>query len=280
MTYPSIIPDMPEAEYHARPEVSKHDLDMIRRAPLLYWHKKANPDAASDEMNFGSLVHLAVLQPDLLESSVAFLPDDAPSRVSDRNRNAKKPSETTLEAIAWWDDWNAKTEGKQIVKPEAYERVLGIQKSLMRNPATAQFIEMEGMREASFFYELHGVKCRSRMDFSGQGIIWDLKTCGDASASGFAKEIGSGGYHRQGALYLDAAKACDRPAKKFVFVTVEKTAPFLCSFHILGNVSIDTARIENRRNLETYKRCLESGIWPNMAAPFDGEEIECPLWAL
>jgi len=283
-----IIENMPEAEYHLRPEVSKHDLDMIRRAPLLYQYRKANPEPPDDEMNFGSLVHLALLQPHLLESSVAFLPDDAPSRVSARNRNAKKPSPETLAAIAWWDDWNEKTKGKQIVKPEAFEKVLGIQKSIMANPATAIYFQGEQLREASLFWERSGtrmengkripwtVECRARLDILRTAEIVDLKTCGDASRGGFSRDMATRRYSHQGEHYIDGAKACGYYVQSFVMIAVECHAPYLCAAHALGESSIDVARDENKRDLGIYAKCKESGIWPNIRN--HNQPLEAPIY--
>jgi len=275
-TPPRIVEDMPEDEYHARPEVSKHDLDMIRRAPLLYQHKKMHPQPPDDEMNFGSLVHLAILQPHLLESSVAFLPDDAPNRVSDRNRNAKKPSEATLAACAWWDEWCEKSRGKQVVKPEAYERVLGIQKSIMSNPDTAIYFDGDQIREASLFWERYGVACRARLDILRRCEVIDLKTCGDASRGGFMKDMGKRRYPHQGEHYLDGARANDYPVVSFTMIAVETTAPYLCAAHTLGESSISIARDENKRDIATFKKCLDSGIWPNIRN--NNLPLEAPIW--
>jgi exodeoxyribonuclease VIII len=271
-----IIEDMPEAEYHLRPEVSKHDMDMIRRAPLYYQYKKDNPEPETEEMNFGSLVHLALLQPHLLESSVAFLPDDMPNRVPDRSRYAKKPSPETLAACARWDEWTAENAGKQIVKHETFERVLGIQASIMANPDTAIYFEGEQLREASLFWERFGVKCRARLDILKSGEIVDLKTCGDASRQGFAKDIGKRRYAHQGEHYLDGARACGRAVSAFTMIAVETNPPFLCAAHQLGETSISIAKSENKRDLAIFKKCQESGIWPNIKN--SNSPLEGPLW--
>ena len=271
-----IIENMPEAEYHARPEVSKHDLDMIRRAPLLYQYKKANPEPPDEEMNFGSLVHLAILQPHLLESSVAFLPDDAPNRVSDRNRNAKKPSEATLAACAWWDEWNEKTAGKQVVKPEAYEKALGIQKSIMSNPATAVYFDRDPIKEASLFWERFGVQCRARMDILRPVEVVDLKTCGDATRSGFQKDIAKHRYTHQGEHYMDGARACGYEIAAFVLIAVETTAPYLCAAHQLEESSLSIAGDENRKYIKMIGECQKSGIYPNIKN--DPRPLQTPIY--
>lgn len=276
-----IIENMPEAEYHARPEVSKHDLDLILKAPALYRDRKDNPEEPDEEMNFGSLVHLAVLEPDRLESAVAYLPKNAPKRPSLRQINAEKKGDATIKSIAFWEEFRESTEGKQIVTVASMDKARGIRDSLYRNPSTAQFLNAIGLREPSLFWEMNGVNCRARLDLLLDGVIPDLKTCGDATRRGFEREIGQRGYHRQGAMYLDAAKAVGRPAKDFVFLAVETVRPYLCTFHILGKTSIEIGRVENQRGLNSYKNAVETGVWSGLNAPYDGQEpIECPIYAL
>lgn len=275
-----LVENMPEAEYHARPELSKHDMDMIRRAPLLYQYKKANPEPPDEEMNFGSLVHLALLQPHLLESAVAFLPDDAPDRPLPAHHKmrteGRELTASAIERFTFWDDWNEKTKGKQIVKPETFEKVLGIQKSIMSNPATAVYFDRDPLREVSLFWERFGVKCRARLDLLHAVEIGDLKTCGDASRNGFAKDIAKCRYPHQGEHYDDGAKACGYNIQAVVFVAVECHPPYLCAAHTLGESSLSIARDENKRDILTFKKCLESGVWPNIKN--DLRPLDSPIW--
>lgn len=273
----TIIEDMPEAEYHARPEVSKHDLDMIKRAPLLYRYKKDNPDPPDEEINFGSLVHLAILQPHLLDDVVCYLPPDAPNKPSSRQINAKMPSPETTAAIAWWTDWREANKGKQEVTESMMEKVRGIQASVFTNPHTAIHLQTEQLREVSIFWERWGVKCRARLDILSACEIVDLKTCGDASRAGFAKEMGKRRYAHQGEHYIDGAKACGRNIISYVLIAVETSPPYLCAAHSLGDSSIEVAKSENRRDLATYKKCAESGVWPNIRNY--NQPLEAPIWS-
>ncbi len=276
-----IIENMPEAEYHARPEVSKHDLDLIHRAPWAYRYAKDNPEEETEEMNFGSLVHLAVLEPERLESHVCFVPDDMPKDLR-RFRNAKAPSAETLESCDAWDDFTSRNEGKKVIKPKQFEALKGIQKSLLSNTITARLLEADGPTELSVFWERFGVQCRARIDKITDYIL-DLKTCGDATRQGFMKEIGKRRYAHQGEHYLDGAKANGYTPKGFVMIAVETEAPYLCTAHRLGSESIALAMIENRRGIEAWKRANESGYWPGIRAAIDHEQklvpLEAPAWA-
>jgi exodeoxyribonuclease VIII len=283
---------MPEAEYHLRPEVSKHDLDLIRRAPLLYQYRKANPEPPDDEMNFGSLVHLALLQPHLLENSVCYLPSDAPPRPLPSQikcrEEGKAASKSAEERFTFWDDWNEKNAGKFNIKPETMEKVLGIQKSIMENPSTAIYFQGEQLREASLFWERSGtrmengkripwtVECRARLDILRTAEIVDLKTCGDASRGGFSRDMATRRYSHQGEHYLDGARACGYQVQSFVMIAVECHAPYLCAAHALGESSIDVARDENKRDLGIYHKCKESGIWPNIRN--HNQPLEAPIY--
>jgi len=273
---PRIVEDMPEAEYHARPELSKHDMDMVRRAPLLYQHKKMHPEPPDDEMNFGSLVHLALLQPHLLEASVCYVPKSAPKRPTKAQLAAKKKSAKALISIEWWKNWNDENAGKFNVTAATMDKVSGIQKSIMANPSTAIYFEGEQLREASLFWERYGVACRARLDILRTCEVVDLKTCGDASRGGFMKDMAKRRYPHQGEHYIDGAKACGYPIQAFTMIAVETNAPYLCAAHQLGESSIDIAKDENRRDILTFKKCLDSGEWPNIKNNF--QPLEAPIW--
>lgn len=292
MSAPSIVFDMPEAEYHARPEVSKHDLDLLRRAPLLYRYRKDNPEEPDEEMNFGSLVHLALLQPHLLESAVAFLPEKSPQRptiVQINNRLTGKPdTESAAERFGFWDKWDAENKGKQIVTPQNYEHVLGIQKSIMANPDTARYFDHDPGREVSLFWEREitvmkdgarqkvKVPCRARLDLLRSVEIGDIKTTGDAQRSGFSRDMAKHRYSHQGEHYIDGAKANGYNIRSFVMIAVETKPPYLCTDHSLGESSLEVAKQENLRDLRTFWECSESGIWPNIKS--HPQPLEAPIY--
>jgi len=138
------------------------------------------------------------------------------------------------------------------------------------------YFEGEQIREASLFWERFGVKCRARVDVLSFNGVADLKTCGDASRHGFAKDIAKRRYAHQGEHYLDGAKACGRIANHVTFIAVETSPPFLCAAHLLGEASIEIARSENRRDLAIFKKCQDSGVWPNIKNHL--QPLESPIW--
>jgi hypothetical protein len=111
-------------------------------------------------------------------------------------------------------------------------------------------------------------------------IVSDYKTTTDASPEAIAKAVDTYGYHAQGDWYLDAVKALGlhggiEPA--FVLVFQEKQPPYLVTVVELDAMALRIGRARNRRSLEIYRECVDSGRWPGYS---DGIElIALPAWA-
>ena len=69
-----LIPQMDSAAYHSSAGISKHGLDLIRKAPALYQHKKANPEEPTPAMRWGTLAHTAILEPHKMDEETFILP--------------------------------------------------------------------------------------------------------------------------------------------------------------------------------------------------------------
>lgn len=275
-----IIADMPMAEYQARPEVSKHDLDLIHKAPFAYRYAKDNPTEESEEMGLGSLAHLAILEPDEVSKQIVMLPESRPNRPMAKQlaMPVEKRTEAATKSIEFWEKWDREAEGKFTVTPEKMAIVQGMHASLMAHDSIRQIITMTGMREASMFWKMHDVECRARPDIIGDGVIVDLKTTGDCSREAFSREIFKMRYQAQAAFYLDGAKSLGLDIKQFLFVAVETKAPFLCAYYYASPDMIEWGRIENQRDLWTYKKCADENRWPGVKCD-PNEPINLPSWA-
>jgi hypothetical protein len=81
-------------------------------------------------------------------------------------------------------------------------------------------------------------------------------------------------------MYLDGFAAADRsaaPPEMFVFVAIEKTAPYLVSCLTLDDDAIRRGRASIREDLRTMRECLECNEWPGY--PETIQTIGLPAWA-
>lgn len=281
--YPSILPDLEAEKYHRHPAVSKHGLDDFRKAPALYLYNRENPTPPTPALLFGSLYHTVILEPELIGQLYAVVPSDAPARPSIRQREAKKPSLETLEAIQWWDDFNARTAGKTIVDAADIVRCQQMRQAMMKNLACRNALEEARLyTEASLFWqnERTGVKCRARPDIiRADGLIIDPKTCQDASEEAFQRAAFNYGYYRQAAMYLDGWEAVSgEKAKAFIFLAQESEPPFLCRAYVASPQMIEYGRVQLREDLERFAKCEATGIWPGLGDK--PAELTLPAWAM
>lgn len=249
------------SRYHAMPEISKHKLDTLAKAPALLKWEQENPREQTDTMWWGSVVHTAILEP--LEFAKKFACANP-----ELKRSAKKA----------WAEFEEQT-GKEALTFEEVETLLNMAKAMNAHKAACKI--MTGQIEASLFWtdEDTGVACRCRPDVINKnlGMVIDLKTCASASAASFAKDAYNFRYHVQAAFYLDACKAVGIEVDSFVFVCVEKTAPYLVAVYACDQAMIELGRATYKANLETYKRCAAEDSWPGYSQ--DIEILSLPSYA-
>ena len=130
---------------------------------------------------------------------------------------------------------------------------------------------------------LTGEPCRCRPDCvadygARRVVLLDVKTCGDASANEFRRQVARKRYHVQAAYYSDGyAFAAGVEVMGFVFVAVESEWPYAASALMLDPRSLEQGRAEYRRNLDTYAACRRKGEWPGYGDAV--QLIELPGWA-
>ena len=138
--------------------------------------------------------------------------------------------------------------------------------------------------ETSVYWQERGsIPCKARIDalasLPGFGLCAiDLKSTTDASPDAISKHVYDYGYHRQAAWYLHALKAAGMDARQFVFLFVEKAAPYLTTAVTVAESAIGVAYDEIRSALDKYEECAASGVWPGYTNEIV-TEVDLPAWA-
>lgn len=232
----------------------------------------------------GNLAHCAILEPHEFDKRYATVPDEAPRRPTSAQRDAKKPSEETIRAIEWWDEFNASTGGRIIISHDQYNTAKRQADSVHRLDPVRHAVNGIFASEVSAFWvdEATGVRCRCRPDgvqkVDDAGVILlDVKTYADASADGFALQVARKLYDMQDAFYTDGfGAASGMEVYGFVFIVVEDQYPFASNALMLEPESQQIGRNEYRRRLDQYAECLRSNIWPSYST--EVQPIQLPRW--
>ncbi len=246
---------VPEAVYHARTAglASKSVLEMVDRAPALYeaWLGGATREE-SPVLAFGKAFHCALLEPDVFRRTYTVEPKFGDCRKPD-NKKAR-------------DDWRATNAGRQVIEQVEAIAIDGMVKSVLAHKRAGKLFDSDGVPELTMRWtdEETGIICKGRADLHLErlGVCVDVKTCDDARAPAFTRSVANYGYHRQDAFYDDGFRSAGAPLDHFLFVAVEKRAPYLVGLFNLDDDAVAEGRDWSRSTLQTFADCIERGEFP------------------
>lgn len=254
---PGIYGGISNADYHRDEALGSTSLKTLAtKTPAHYQHDKANPKF-SDAFTLGTAAHSLILEGDT--SGIVIVEAD--------NWLTKDAKAAKAEALA---------EGKQPLLTKEMTQVFMMRDSVMAHPlARAAFTGHKA--EQSVFWEEEGLALKCRPDAWKPGLLVDLKTTVNADPREFGKTAYNFGYHQSAAHYQDGVEAMTGERLPFLFVLVEKTAPYLVSVVELDVEALAAGHAMNSRAKAIYRTCTQTGVWYG----YESEDpIELPHWGL
>ena len=248
------------ADYHADPAVSASHLHAVAKSPYHYWSRYLDPQRVSVEpttaMRLGSLVHCAVLEPEELAGRYGVC--------GPRNTKAGKEQAERMAAA-----------GIEAVTQSDMALALSMALSVRLHPAAAALLA-HGKAEQSFWWDdaATGLRCKCRPAWYAGTTVIDLKTTTDASPSSFARSIATFRYHVQASHYLAGLHGAER----FVFIAVEKTAPYAVAVYELDAAALAAGDELRQRDMRVIADCQAISEWPGYGNTI--QSLSLPSWAL
>jgi hypothetical protein len=133
------------------------------------------------------------------------------------------------------------------------------------NPAYPPLLS-DGKPEVTVAAVVDGVTCRSRIDWLRDDltVIDDYKTSRSAEQVWFSERgIYDNGYDVRAAFYLRILKAATGADAIFRWIVQEKKPPYAMSVNTPGPDVLAQASDKVSYALRTWKRCMETGVWPS-----------------
>lgn len=256
---------MTESEYNSKPGIRRSALWKLKKSPKHFKYELEHPSDPTQAMVFGSAVHSAVLMPEEFKKQYAVIDLDL------RTKEGKAAKQAALET------------GKVLLTKEQFEAVNGICESLVNDPFAGKLLS--GQHETPYFWkdDVTGEECKCRtdceVDIGGQHIVVDLKTCADASTDAFMRDAMKLGYHVQSAMYCEGVKAVTGQDSTFVFVCVEKEAPYAINILQTDEAFMLYGTDEYRYLMGLYHECMTRNEWPGYAGLSGNvNTLELPAW--
>jgi hypothetical protein len=246
-------------QYHADPAVSASHLHAVAKSPYHYWSRYLDPKRSAPEptaaMRLGSLVHCAVLEPGELAGRYGVC--------GPRNTKAGKEQAADMAAA-----------GIEAVTGSDMELALAMADAVRSHQAAAELLR-NGKAEQSFWWDdaATGLRCKCRPDWYDGATVVDLKTTTDAGP-GFARSVATFRYHVQASHYLAGLHGAER----FVFLTVEKTAPYAVAVYELDAAALAAGDELRQRDMRVIADCQATKEWPGYGDTC--QPLSLPSWAL
>lgn len=261
------IDDLDEETYHAHQGSLSHSgAKLILKAPAHYKYALTHPKH-KNEFDFGTAAHAEVLG---VGAEIVVHEYDADKVKSPKATNAWKAEQSDVRA-----------RGAVLLLPEEYAKVREMADVLSSHRLAMRLLS-EGKPEVSAFVEDEetGVLKRARFDWLGSSILDDYKSTVCSEPGWFVRQAANLGYHSQAAWYSDVAAELGHPADAFAFIAQEKEPPYLVTVIELPPELVDAGRARNRRALQMFRDCTESGLWPGYVPDDTFAQPAAPRWAL
>lgn len=273
--------NLPAEVYHRSPGVSQSTLKEFGEYATPLHYKARKRKVPTEDMEFGTICHTAVLEPGKLAEAYYLEPEVYPALVKGKKG---EPDSTIAKKWSnnadWCKDWNREHDDRPIIDKL---READIPHIVKRVSALTEFGSAlkHGQREVSFFKrdEITGLllKCRTDVfvrDADGADWIFDLKKVqsGGASREEFSKSIADFGYHIQAASYMQITGSAH-----FVFVPFDDAEPFdACQWEV-EQADLDAGAFEYRRLLNEFAVCTKNDTWTGYRGGID--KIGLPAYA-
>jgi AraC-like DNA-binding protein len=209
---------------------------------------------SSPALIIGSGFHTATLEPEKLDDEFAVKPSEIDGQ-GPRTKHYKEAFEIMQKSEP----------DKQWLAPADYDLILEMAGSALDNPVLRHYMaDIDKVVEGTGYFEMEGAKCKVRPDLyiPGAGVVIDLKSTQDASNRGFTKSVRQFGYLFQACWYMHALRLLGEKPKQFVFIAVEKTAPYATAAYTIKESDINKQFSNMERACQLWATCQSSGIWP------------------
>lgn len=254
--------EMSHADYLAYPALSASGIKAFLDGPKQYLAKTYGPPSGpSREMELGTLVHTAVLEP-----------EDLMFCVWDGGRRSGKEWDRFAAAAADSD--------KDVLTLQEYHRVVGMRDAVRSHRVAQEYLSQPGHVEQPVFtaWDIDGMATpiKIKPDKLAAECVVDIKTTRDPSPDAFSMQIAKLRYWLQAWLYMEVTGR-----DRFVFVAVRSTAPYEVGVYDIhrGDPAFLLGEEVRERDLPRLVQCYRTGVWSDIWER-QTTAVEIPKWYL
>ena len=259
---------MEDADYRALDRMNQSSIKHGLRSMEHMRHAMQNPSPSTPALEFGSLVHTAVLEPDMLNLAYAVAPN------VDRRTKAGKEE---------WARFQLNMQGADVLTKDQANTIEGMAKAVNNHPTLGPMVEdatQNDTAEMSLFTKMQGLDCKGRIDAlckTPAGVcLLDLKTNSRSMAvDDLVRTCANYGYIEQMAFYLRLCTECGINVHRVMIGFIGSNPPHPVRVCEITTEWLDAASKVNDIRLHEWKTadwdCPEDHVEPIA-------DLEMPAW--
>jgi hypothetical protein len=230
--------------------LSYSSLSAFKRSPKSFIDYKMGIKEETEAMQYGSMFHCLVLEPEDFTNRFHVLDDrDICIQIGGAKPRATKAYKE------WYAVAMQEAGDKTLVETDDYLSAQIAANNVLFNRASSKVLGMADSREKPIEWEFKNFKFKGFKDGDGEKIIFDLKTCADATPKKFQRDIVDKGYYLQAAMYLYAGGE----SKDYYIIAVDKKNGV--SVHKLEMALIQHGMDEYSDILDKFNTCILKDAW-------------------
>lgn len=237
-------------DYHAGPGISSTFLSNIQEYSVGHAKAWKEDNPVSDDMEFGSLVHMAVLEPELLGERYHVVPS-----------TDKRTKEVQLIYS------KAELEGWIPINQKTFDRVQAIRSALL-STNTGKALFSNGLAEQAYYTRDVNtgllIKCKADYVNLKHKVLIDLKTIDKATIWNIKKKVREYGYRLQSKFYMDVINQAmkSQVVDSVVWAFVEKKAPHGIRFVEVKKEWLQEGFVMYTDALDRLHRAIQNNNYP------------------
>jgi hypothetical protein len=241
---------MDESTYRPLPFLNASSIPYLLQSPAHYLAMLSQPRTPSKEMNFGTALHMRILEPEKFSDTFVV-------KTIDGRTLKGKAALLEIEHV----------QKKKIISEEDFERIKYMEANI-RNHDIATSLLSNGHAEQVAMFKLKAsngnkVMCKAKIDYIADSVMIDLKTTKCASIESFSKSLENYNYHIQASFYSHSIEALGYDRPKFYFIAVESEPPFAVSVIELSEEHYVVGYGKIYETVDIYEKCLRENNFPS-----------------
>jgi hypothetical protein len=273
-----------DTDHHGGAYLTSTALKAALKSPAHYRLHMEGKTADKAAFAFGRAAHSRILEPWDYPKRYASIPAfDRRTKVGKADWATWLEDNDAVEVRDASNKISATSKTREFLSGDDMATIEAMAQSVASNPDASRWLNPEAddnftEQSGIVMDERYGLlACRPDLRVIGDYIV-DLKTCASADPDYMSKALVNFGYALSAAWYVDVARRVDGHEYRFIWVMVEKTAPYAVACYEADPQVLAYGRENYNRALEVIAECADNKQWPasyHSGTPF----AELPRWA-